>query len=385
MTTNRILTAILIVAALPAAIAAWQRTRPVAFDVGPALSRPAAVPEMTAEFLPQTKTRFVHGATLAELANGDLLAAWYGGTGEVKRDVRIYSSRFDRRSGRWSPAKPIETPQESELVLRIRVKSIGNPVLYADDRGVTMFYVAILYGGWSGGTICMKTSPDGERWSPPKRVVTSPFLNVGMLVKSRPWRYHDGTIALPVYHELLRKWSAVVRIDGKGRVIDTARISDGRPLVQPWLIPMAEQRAVAFLRWSSRMPGSVTMARTDDAGRRWSDVFGTRLVQRDSAVAGVRLSDGSLLAAYNNSAWDRRDLSLARSADGGIHWSKPHPVERDTTPDNMVRREYSYPYLLQTGDGRYHLLYTWQRKFIRHVTFNDAWVLADPMLGNPRG
>ncbi len=384
MTRTPIVTVFLILAALPAAIAAWQRTRPVRFQVT-SIQKSAGAPDMKSEFLPQTKTRFVHGATVAELANGDLLAAWYGGSDEIKQDVSIYSSRLDRRTGRWSPPRVIETQQDSERVLRTRVKSIGNPVLYDDERGVTMFYVAILYGGWSGGTICMKTSPDGERWSPPKRVVTSPFLNVGMLVKSKPWRYDDGSVALPVYHELLRKWSALVRIDGKGRVIDTARISDDRPLVQPWLIPVAEQSAVTFLRWSSRMPGSVTIARTEDGGRRWSDVFGTRLVQRDSAVAGIRLSDGSLLAAYNNSAWDRRDLSLARSPDGGVHWSKPRPVERDTTPDNMVRREYSYPYFLQTRDGRYHLLYTWQRKFIRHVTFNDAWVLADPMLGSPRG
>ena len=140
-----------------------------------------------------------------------------------------------------------------------------------------------------------------------------------------------------------------------------------------------------WLRWASRMPGSVTVTRTDDAGEAWSDVFGTRLIQRDSAVAGVRLADGSLLAAYNNSAWDRRDLSLARSADEGLHWSKPHPLEHDTTPNNLVRREYSYPFLLQTHDGRYHLVYTWQRKMIRHVVFDDAWVLGDPQLAVPRG
>jgi predicted neuraminidase len=383
MTRTPILAAILILAALPAAYRAHQ-TRPSTFAMNSVAKDPGA-PQMTMQFLPETHTRFVHGATLAELTSGDLLAAWYGGSDEVKPDVCIYMSREDHRTGVWSVPAKVETRQGSEDALRVRVKSIGNPVLFADEHGVTLFYVAVLYGGWSGGTICMKTSADGEHWPAAKRLVTSPFLNVGMLVRSKPWRYADGSIALPVYHELLRKWSALVRVDSKGRVVDEVRVSDGRPLVQPWLIPMNERSALAFLRWSSRMPGSVTITRTDDGGQRWGDIFGTRLVQRDSAVAAIRLSDDSIIAAYNNSAWDRRDLSLARSADHGVHWSKPHPVERDTTPDNMVRREYSYPYFLQTDDGRYHFVYTWQRKRIRHIVFNEPWVLADPMLGNPKG
>ena len=48
-----------------------------------------------------------------------------------------------------------------------------------------------------------------------------------------------------------------------------------------------------------------------------------------------------------------------------------------------MRREYSYPYFLQTRDRRYHMLYTWQRTRIRHLIFNDAWVLSDPLLGRP--
>ncbi len=118
------------------------------------------------------------------------------------------------------------------------------------------------------------------------------------------------------------------------------------------------------------------MSNTLDGGLRWSPVFGTNLVHRDAAVAAERLSDGSLIALYNNTAWDRRDLSIVRSTDGGRSWSKPHPFERDTSPDLSVRREYSYPYLYRSNDGRIHLLYTWQRTKIRHLVFNDTWILG---------
>src|SRR5206468_902321 len=36
------------------------------------------------EFLPAIKTQFVHAATMIELPNGDVAAAWYGGTDEVQ-------------------------------------------------------------------------------------------------------------------------------------------------------------------------------------------------------------------------------------------------------------------------------------------------------------
>ena len=111
-------------------------------------------------------------------------------------------------------------------------------------------------------------------------------------------------------------------------------------------------------------------------GVEWSSVFGTPLVHRDSAIAGESLNDGSLLVAYNNTAWDRRDLSIARTPDAGWHWSKPRPIERDTTPDWNVRREYSYPYFYRSRDGRIHLLYSWRRTLIRHLTFNDAWAIS---------
>jgi predicted neuraminidase len=385
--SRRLLTSIaalaLVAAAVPAVVRSHRPTSSPQFVMPARAGASDTRPAYSSEFLPATGAESVHAATLSQLANGDLIAAWYGGSDEAAGDVRIYSARCDHDSGRWSSPAVLETRAHTEKALGLHVKSVGNPVLFADSHGVTLFYVSILFGGWSGSSISMKTSADGVHWSSPRSVYTSPFMNVGMLVRGQPWRYSDGTVALPIYHELLRKWSAVARVDESGHVIDIVRIADSRPLIQPWIVPFTGKRAVAFLRWSAPLPGCVTLANSDDAGRNWSQTFGTRLVQRDSAVAGALLRDGSLLAIYNNSAWDRRDLSMARSTDGGIHWSRPHPLERDTNPDQSVRREYSYPYVFQTADGLYHVVYTWQRTRIRHLTFNDSWVFHDAVLGKP--
>jgi predicted neuraminidase len=381
MTKTWLLRALLIIAALPPIVLQQPHPR---FDVGRASARLAnsdgLKPVLHAEFLPPIPGDFVHGATMLELPNGNLAAAWYGGTDEIMPDVKIYLSFYDQRAKTWSVPRAIESAQQAKKSLGL-VKSIGNPVLYHDRNDYKLFFVAVVTGGWSGGTICMQSSPDLLHWSAPVHVVSSPLFDLGMLVRGAPAPFDDGTIALPVYHQLNAKWSGIARVDSEGHVLDIARIADFRPLLQPWLVPTSAVDAIAFLRYSHpHKPFAVTMSQSHDAGAHWSDVTPTPLVHRDSQVSGMLLGDKSLLVFYNGSAWDRRDLSVARTIDGGRHWSWPYHIEHDTTGNDVVRREYSYPYVYRTRDGDIHLLYTWQRTRIRHVTFNEAWVRANPTL-----
>jgi predicted neuraminidase len=384
MTKAWLLRALLIIAALPPIVTSFRKPHP-RFSVPPAIV-PAAQssPLFRAEFLPPIPGDFVHGATMLELPNGNLAAAWYGGTDEIMPDVKIYLSFYDQNAKSWSVPLAIESADHARKSLGL-VKSIGNPVLYHDRNGYKLFFVAVVTGGWSGGTICMKSSPDLIHWNAPVHVVSSPLFDLGMLVRAAPVPYDDGTIALPVYHQLSAKWSGIARIDSDGHVLGLARIADLRPLLQPWLVATSPTEATAFLRFSHpHKPFAVTFSQTHDAGAHWSGVEATPLVHRDSQVSGVLLSDRSMLVFYNGSAWDRRDLSVARTTDGGLHWSWPYHIEHDTTGNDIVRREYSYPYVYRTRDANIHLLYTWQRTRIRHLTFNEGWVRANPTLARSR-
>ena len=76
------------------------------------------------------------------------------------------------------------------------------------------------------------------------------------------------------------------------------------------------------------------------------------------------------MLAFNDSIAGRSNLRLAVSDDAGRTW------KRLATLAEEPGAEFSYPFLLQTRDGKIHLVYTWKRKGIKHVAFNAAWLDA---------
>ena len=84
---------------------------------------------------------------------------------------------------------------------------------------------------------------------------------------------------------------------------------------------------------------------------------------------------GGVLVVVVDNGSEPEALAIVRK---GSQWSRPFQVEDDPRPafDGPTRREYSYPFLIATRDGRYHVVYTWQRTKIKHVVFNAAWVRA---------
>jgi predicted neuraminidase len=131
-----------------------------------------------------------------------------------------------------------------------------------------------------------------------------------------------------------------------------------------------------------RTAGSVKKihaTRTSDGGRTWSALETIDLPNSNSGLDAIRLSDGRLLLAFNDTDSDRDNLRLAISADGGVTW------KRAATLVAEAKEEFSYPTVLQTSDGLIHVTYTWKRKGIKEATFNVAWLEAQMRLGNSGG
>ena len=239
-------------------------------------------------------------------------------------------------------------------------------------------------GGWSTAWVeFMRSADGGETWTAPRRLQTAPGWNFSTLVRGAPVLYGDGRIGLPVYHETFRKMSEWVLLDEDGSVMDKVRITDHPQTIQPVVVPLDAQRAVALMR-PVVPPYRVMVARTEDGGRTWGETTATDLVNPRASVAGVEANRGAVLMAWNDHPGWRANLDLALSPDGGATW--PRRVRIDKMPDPWVPpwpdRAFtvSYPYLLRTSDGLYHLFYSYARAAITHATFNQAWL--DRALGS---
>ncbi len=315
-------------------------------------------------------TPSVHGANLIETRDG-LLATWFGGAREGATDVALWGADYSAQSRNWSAPHRIIGAAETQAALGRHIKTVGNSVLARDDNGgLWLYYVSVSVGGWAGSALnAMHSSDEGKTWDEPRRLITSPFFNISTLNKSAPLHYSDGSIALPVYHEFIGKFAELLRVDSSGQVLDKARITHGRHSIQPALLPLSEYQVLALMRDTGPAPGHVLSSRSFDAGSHWLADRKLPLPNPDSAVAGLRRPDGSLLLVFNDVAAGRNSLALAVSRDDGLNWQIVRHFEQSKESE-----EFSYPYLIRSRDGNMHLLYTWNRKRIRHVVFNDRWV-----------
>lgn len=358
---------------LAALAAAWWRApQPAApaFVPPPAAAPSPLAAEFAAELLPVAAPS-AHAATLAELPDGRIAAAWFAGSREGAADVSVWFSTCE--AGAWSIPRPIASRVGTARATLAHVRKLGNPVLYAQGGKLHLWYVSAAVGGWAGSSVNHSLSDDGgASWSPAQKLVTSPFFNISTLVRTPPLPLADGGLGLPVYHEFLSKHGEWLRLDGSGRIVDKARMPQARPSLQPAVAALDGQRALALLRDAGRGRGQVRAAMSHDGGRSWEEQPPLPLANPDSSVAALRLPSGRLLLA-GNPGTGRQALLLWLSEDEGRTWKPAREVERDNDP----QAEFSYPALLLARDGHIHLAWTWRRRAIKHAVFSEAWLRGD--------
>ena len=341
-----------------------------------AAAQVAASPLHLEQLLPNSSAASVHAATAAELSDGTLRAFWYGGSREGASDVAIYTSAYAPKARAWEPERALVRREVAQKQLQRHLRKLGNPVAGRDRNGrVWLFFVSVSVGGWAGSAINAIVSEDeGQSWSAPRRLITSPFFNLSTLVKGPLVQLTDGTMALPVYHEMIGKFGELIRLDGEGRVIGKTRLSWGASSLQPVVVPHSESEAVAFMRYAGDPPGRVLLTRTRDGGAHWTTPEKTVLPNPNSAVGAVLLAGGPLVLAFNNAEQNREELSLALSTDFGATWRLARQLEGESLLPRAPVAEYSYPWIMQDRAGDVHVLYTWGRSRIKHVVFNRAWL-----------
>lgn len=323
--------------------------------------------EFTAELLPAAAAS-AHAATLAELADGRLAAAWFAGSREGAADVAVWFTTRDAAG--WQAPRPVASRTGSARATLAHVRKIGNPVLYAQGDKLHLWFVSAAIGGWAGSSVNHSVSGDGgASWSPAEKLVTSPFLNISTLVRTPPLPLADGGLGLPVYHEFIGKHGEWLRLGADGRIAAKARLPQARAALQPAVVVLDRRRAVALLRDAGPGDGHVLAAASDDGGAGWRPLPSLPMGNPNSSLAALRLPSGRLLLAGNPGS-GRQALQLHVSADEGKSWRLAREVERADDED----AEFSYPALLLARDGRIHLAWTWRRQGIKHAVFSEAWL-----------
>ena len=320
------------------------------------------------------ETAEAHSANIVVMGNTPL-AVWYGGTEEGHKDVAVFMSSFVNHE--WSAPKVIMNRTLAEAGLNRYIRKLGNPVIHPwPDGSLGLFFVSVSFGGWAASSINYMESPDlGHTWSRPERLVTSPFLNLSTLVRTDGLNLAGGDLSLPVYHEMAGKFAETLHLSRSRVVLDKVRISRGKHSLQPAIASLDANQGIALLRYAGGEPRRLLSAQTLDGGLHWEPPGVTNLANPNAAVALVNLGDGTLLMALNDLEQGRHKLSLAINEGDG--WKIIRTLEEEREPQHRPGREpqFSYPSFAIDEDGLIHLVYTWNVRRIRHLSFNRAWLM----------
>ena len=316
-----------------------------------------------------------HASTIVELEHGDFLAAWFGGSGEGNPDVAIWGAR--KSNGKWS--EPFELAREPQI-------ATYNPVLfYSKDKTLWLYYrFGPSPSSWTGAR--RWTRDEGKNWSPIEH------LPAGLYgpIKDKPLVLADGTIVSGVSVESYLSWACwverstdhgktwtkhgpIVAPQGHSERVQTP--ATGLPpvpgaamwkeiygIIQPTIVQLADGRLRMFTR-STQQISRICYADSKNGGVTWTDARPTVLPNPNSGVDSVHLEDGRIVIVYNHTTSGRTPLNLAISSDGGDTWKPLLTLESEPG-------EYSYPAVIQSASGDVHVVYTWNRKRIKHVVLS---------------
>ena len=320
-------------------------------SAGPPSTQPAAI--VKAEFIYETAPfPSCHASTIAQTKDG-LAAAWFGGTDEGARDVGIWLALKPGKAEAWSKPVQVATGKGDDG----KTYPCWNPVLFQPKDGpLLLFYkVGPRPSAWWGMLI---TSDDaGKTWSEPRR------LPDGILgpVKNKPVQLADGTIVCGSSTEHDGWRAHVERTGDLGKTwTKTEPLNDKTlSIIQPAVLTHGDGKLQLLCRTRQKKIGEFW---SDDGGKTWTAPKLTELPNSSTGIDAVTLKDGRHVLVYNHTPLARTPLNVAVSKDGKA-WAQA--VVLEDKPG-----EYSYPAVMQAGDGMVHVTYTWKRQRIRHVVID---------------
>ena len=292
----------------------------------------------------------VHGSTIVELPNGDLLAAWFQGSGERwADDVAIMGARLRAGKDKWTkPFVMADVPEFPDI----------NPILFLDpqDRLWLMWYTVIAnqwetslpkyrisenYMTQDGApewtwqeVLHVKPGDSAERGiQPSDRFVKSVERQIEQYAE---YISQNSTIPELRVQSMVERWKEELlskargeNMIRRGRLYDADGGSTEQQLGYPYFrrvgwqtknkAVIVDHNRIIVPLYSDGFSFSL-MAVTDNGGRNWQ--FSEPLVGAGNIQASIaEKADGTLVAYMRDNGPPPRRLHVSSSKDKGLTWS----------------------------------------------------------------
>lgn len=364
-----------------------------------------------------------HASNIMPLTNGDLLCVWFSGTQEGIADISIYMSRLKKVESQWSiPEKLSDDPTRSEQ----------NPILFPAPNGdLWLIYTAQKSGNQDTAIVRYRVSSDnGVTWGPIETLFSTP----GTFVRQPIVVLDNSEWLIPIFYcntPKGKKWtgdydvSAVKISADQGKTWSEYEVPNSLGCVHMNVEKLKDGTLLALYR--SRWADNIYMSSSKDNGRTWTEPVPTELPNNNSSIQFTVLNNGHLALVFNDmnaekcterraSLYDeiedeeediengveekdtmleeenvegkrtafwgapRSPMTIAISEDGGKTWPYKRNMEfgdgfcMTNNSKEKLNREYSYPSIKQTPDGKIHVTFTYFRQSIKYVCVYEEWV-----------
>ncbi len=314
------------------------------------------LPRWETEIFPLQKEH-VHGPTIVELPNGDLLSAWFQGSGERwADDVKIMGSRLAKGDASWS---------SSFLMADIPGFPDINPMMFMDTKNrLWLMWYPVLANQWDTSIPMYRISEDYEKpgaplWSWQDIILVKPGDKTERGIQPGD-RFVEAVTKQLAEYEVYLKEELIQKIPEekqkyllelwKGYKMKVDSLAGGKNMVRSGRLKKGENEENAKLGYPlSRRIGWQTknkpiiisdriivpfysdgfdcslFAITDDLGKTWqfsNPVIGGIGIQPTIAIS----RDGSLAAYLRDNGPPPQRMQRTNSEDGGITWS----IAKDT-------------------------------------------------------
>lgn len=372
---------------------------------------PKKIESTTSELIFPPQAKHAHGSSLVSLPNGDLLCAWFMGSGERNADdVQVLGARLKKGATTWSaPFQVADTYNIPDC----------NPVLFLNHEG-TLFlvWIAVNANKWEQSILRVRTSknydgPGAPVWNWQDNIILKPNDNfvsetankfkllpdqgtgwsayaasydqmiveaakdpakrsIGWMTRIKPLLLGEKKILLPLYSDGFN-FSLLAISDDDGKTWRPSLPIIGRGNVQPALVQRKDGSLVAFMRDNGDAPPQVQISESQDQGESWSPAKKSS-IPNTASVEALRLQDGRWVFVGNDITDGRYQLSLYVSEDEGRNWKWKYFLEKV----EKNKGSFSYPSLIQSADGILHISYSYQEdhagETIKHVRLDPRKV-----------